>query len=268
MALVPGNPLENAVYDLRIETTPRAVTAGKPARFRFNVTHPVTRSPVTEFAVVHDRPFHLFVVSQDMRHFFHVHPEQDKDGVFAIDLTLPEPGYYKLYSDFLPLGGGPQVIGRPLVTARYDGDIMSSLAKLKPDYNTPKTVDGMIVGVEIEASELVAGKDFKLKFKLTDQATGEPVKDLEPYLGAWGHALILSGDMVEYIHAHPEELVPEEAERATLRGGPEVTFDGLFPKPGHYRVWAQFFRRGTVTTVPFTFYVARLGETIGRAPKW
>jgi hypothetical protein len=31
------------------------------------------------------------------------------------------------------------------------------------------------------------------------------VTDLQPYLGAFGHALILSEDMRDYVHSHPFE---------------------------------------------------------------
>ena len=66
---------------------------------------------------VHERPYHLFVISQDMAHFQHIHPEQRPDMTWAIDVMLPKPGYYTVLSDFLPSGGASQLISRPLVTA-------------------------------------------------------------------------------------------------------------------------------------------------------
>ena len=40
-----------------------------------------------------------------------------------------------------------------------------------------------------------------------DEKTGEPVKNLQRYLGAFGHAMMLSEDMTEHVHAHPEEML-------------------------------------------------------------
>ena len=40
-----------------------------------------------------------------------------------------------------------------------------------------------------------------------------------------------------------------------LRGGPDVTFDGLMPRPGRYRAWTQFRRNNTVHTFSYTFTV-------------
>ena len=52
--------------------------------------HPLTGEPVTEFAEVHDKLFHLFIVSRDMTQFFHEHPVLEKDGSFTIEHTHPD----------------------------------------------------------------------------------------------------------------------------------------------------------------------------------
>jgi hypothetical protein len=263
MALVPGTALDAADYRLELTTAPRAVEAGRPARFQFAIFHPVTGAPVRDFAVVHDKPYHLFVVSQDFTHFDHVHPEQGPDGAFSIDLTLPKPGYYRLYSDFLPAGGGPQVIAQTIVTARFDGDIVSSLARLEPDRSLSKVVDRTVVELRIDPAELVAGRIVPLTFHLSDRTSGLPVNDLERYLGAWGHALVLSEDGIEYIHAHPAEPLPDlettlKGGATPPRGGPDVTFEALVPKAGQYRIWLQFQRQGRIATAWFTVGVRPL----------
>ena len=38
-------------------------------------------------------------------------------------------------------------------------------------------------------------------------------------------------------------VIPPGADLEKLRGGPDVTFEGLMPKPGRYRAWTQFRRR-------------------------
>jgi hypothetical protein len=100
-----------------------------------------------------------------------------------------------------------------------------------------------------------AGKLIPLTYRLTDSRTGEPVRDLEPYLGAWGHTLILNADQSDYLHVHPSEMLSAIADRATLRGGLDVQFKAMFPAPGDYRIWTQFQRAGRVTTVTFTVRV-------------
>jgi hypothetical protein len=248
MALVPGDPLDAREYLVDVKTTPQAVSAGQPVHLSFLVRDPETRTTVRSFATVHDKQFHLFVVGHDLEHYDHLHPEMQADGSWTIDVTLPKPGYYKLIADFLPLGGTPQVLPRLLVTAA-PGDLTASRASLK-DEGLRKTAGSMSVALALPQDGLVAGRDETLVYHITDAKTGRPVTDLEPYLAAFGHTLVLSEDTLDYVHAHPVELLPETVEVAA--GGPDLTFKARLPKPGRYRLWTQLKRGGVVTTARFT----------------
>ncbi|HKP85055.1 MAG TPA: heavy metal-binding domain-containing protein [Blastocatellia bacterium] len=258
MTLVPVNPEIPDDFDLRLEATPKTPEAGKRVRLRFSIFNPRTGEQVKQFQIQHDKLFHLFIVSQDLTEFQHIHPTFEPDATFAIETTLPRPGHYKVYSDFYPEQGAPQVLQRNLVTAGYESDLASSRARLTPDASLTKTVDGMKVELKIEPQVIIAGQPATLKYHLTDAKTGEPVKDLLPYLGAWGHTLILSEDQSDYVHSHPEEVVAESANRAKIQGGPDVTFGAFMPRPGNYRIWTQFQRGESLTTVSFTVRAEQL----------
>jgi hypothetical protein len=159
----------------------------------------------------------------------------------------------------MPVGGGPQMIGSPLVTAGFDGDIAASLPSLTPDTSWAKTVNGVKVELQLDPSKLLSGEEIDMPIHFTDEKTGEPVKNLQRYLGAFGHAMMLNDDMSEHVHAHPEQML--EGTNVTSGGGPDLVFHALFPKPGHYRIWLQFLRNDVLSTVPFTVRVWRLGET-------
>jgi hypothetical protein len=258
MTLVRTRRPEVTEYDLKLVTDPAVVKAGKKFHLRFLIKHPKTGQTVKDFNIVHDMPFHLFVVSQDLNYFSHIHPTQQKDGSFAIDTALPKPGPYLIYCDIFPVGAMPQVIHRSLVTAGFDGDLFSTQARLVPDKVLKKTLDGVKFELKLNPIEPVGGRPATLKYHLSDERTGEPVKDLQPYLSAWGHTLILSEDATDYIHSHPTEIIPEGANRAVILGGPDASFDTFFPRPGRYRIWSQFQRAGKLTTVSFTINVRRL----------
>ena len=260
MDLVAGSPITMPDFDLHVETTPRVVRAGQPTKFTFSVHHPLTGAQAKDFALMHDKLFHLFIVSRDMRDFAHVHPQHHPDGSFTIEHTLPRPGHYVLFSDFLAMGGGAQVATTPIVTAGVDTDLISAAAKLTPDMPWVKTVDGVKVEILNPPSEILGGEETDFIFRFTNAAANAPITDLERYLGAFGHMLILSEDMTEYVHAHPrEETQPDPSAPPT--GGPEVLFDALLPKPGRYKAWLQFQRGGKLSTVSFTFAAPRPGET-------
>jgi hypothetical protein len=259
MTLVPGDPMATADYSLKVTTEPKIVKAGQPIKFHIEVFHPLTGERVKEFGEVHDRLFHLFVVSRDMTQFAHIHPTLEKDGSLTVEQTLPVPGQYVLFSDFMPVGGGPQLITTPITTAGFDGDIASSWPNLKADSTFTKSVDGVKVDMQIEPSKLVAGEEADIPIHFTDEKTDAPIKDLQRYLGAFGHGMLLSEDMTEHVHAHPQEML--EGTDIKDGGGPDLVFHALFPKPGHYRIWLQFQRKDVLSLVIFTVRVSRPGET-------
>jgi hypothetical protein len=253
--IVPGVPED---FDLKIECTPKAPKVNEKVRLRFSVFNPRTGEQVRQFNIMHEQLFHLFVVSADMTEFQHIHPDIQPDGSFVIETVLPVAGPYKLYSDFYPNDGTPQVLQRGLVTAGFSNDLLAAQASLTPDTSLTKVADGMKIELKLEPPELIAGQPVELKYHMTDAKTGEPVKDLVPYLGAWGHTLILSEDQSDYVHSHPEEDLPPGVDATTLRGGPEVIFSALIPRAGSYRIWTQFLRGGRLTTVSFTVQARRL----------
>jgi hypothetical protein len=262
MALVPGDPFDTREYSLDLTTVPAAVKAGVPVTLYLTVRHPGTNALITGYEIVHEKRYHLFVVSRDMEFFAHIHPEQLPDGRWMIQVTLPKPGDYRILSDFLPTGGSPQFVGRTLETVDFAGDLESQIPHLTPDTDVAKSVGSVTAHLELEPSTLVEGQFGHLAFTLTDAKTGRPVTDLQPYLGAFGHALILSEDMRDYVHSHPFEDIDGISKGL---GGPTVTFEGYMPKAGRYRAWSQFQRNGEVITIPFTVNVLTLDQAYGNS---
>jgi hypothetical protein len=222
-------------YRLHLTVSPPQTPAGKPVELRFELIDPRTGRRATSFELVHEKLFHLFLVSADLQHFVHDHPVAGADGVFRFRTTLPEPGIYRLLGDCYPAGGTPQLLPAYLTTAGYDKSIASSTVHPAPDLN-PKQAENVSVSLRMDPPEPIPGKKTMLFFKL------EPGEGLEPYLGAWGHLLAVSDDLVDSIHEHP----------IYANGGPEIQFNVFFPREANYKVWVQFQRRGVVDTASFT----------------
>src|SRR5262249_7087772 len=111
-------------------------------------------------------------------------------------------------------------------------------------------------GLTIEPPKPVAGRPTRLTYEIADAATGLPVKDLEPYLGAWAHTVVLREDVSDFAHSHAPIAPGVSLDR--LAGGPALSIGVVFARPGRHRVWTQFQRRGVVVTVPFDVSVSRL----------
>src|SRR5207342_1499442 len=93
----------------------------------FRVLHPVTGEPVRRFEIIHEKLFHLFLVSQDLEYFSHEHPTLTAGGWFRLRTRLPKPGTYRLLADFDPTGATPQLAARTFSTAGWDVPLSQSI---------------------------------------------------------------------------------------------------------------------------------------------
>ena len=173
MRLVPVAAEAPGRYILETETIPAALNAGKRGRLKLRVRHPGrAATPCRRFIDVHEKLFHLFVVSHDLQHFEHIHPTLAADGSFEIDVTLPRAGAYQLYADFLPDGGTPQLLQRTLLTAGFIGDPDNVRARLQPDV-AEKSDRGIIVKLQLSAGDgLIAGRQEMFRLRLSDATSG------------------------------------------------------------------------------------------------
>src|SRR5260370_31807858 len=114
MKLVAGIPAP-VEYSMDLKVTPPAPRPLQPTRFEFTVRDPWKERPVTKFQIVHEKLFHMFVVSQDMKFFLHNHPTFQEDGSFRYDLALPTPGMYRILGDFYPDGSTPQLFAKTVL---------------------------------------------------------------------------------------------------------------------------------------------------------
>lgn len=239
MDLVPIPPPRIGEYrlDIVLHRAPRRGLAG----MQFTVREPDTNRKVTDFAILHEKTFHLFIVSRDLAYFAHVHPEPRPDGTFLLKHPLP-PGEYMVLADFLPSGGSSQMVQRAIISPGPRPVARSTRLELRP----VAVVEG--VRFELEAEGVKAGGEACLTFTLTDAKTGASITDLEPFLGAPAHMLIVRADLTDAIHGHPEE---------TSTSGPTVTFHPLMPADGLYKVWIQVQRGGKVITAPFVLQAGK-----------
>ncbi|MBI4906532.1 MAG: hypothetical protein HY820_23085 [Acidobacteria bacterium] len=240
MKLVAGIA-DSAEYPVRLKLSPRVAQPGKPVGMTFTVEHPKTAATVKNFEVVHEKLFHLFLISEDLSFFAHEHPEPQSSGEFTFRTALPKPGAYRIATDFYPAGGTPQMVVSTLFVAGKAG----VKAPLKADVH-PQQAANIRVSMTSEPPQPLAGFKTLLFFTL-ESTTGAPLK-LEQYLGAWGHMLAGSEDLIDLVHTHP----------FIADGGPKVQFNMIFPREGIYRVWVQFQNNGVVNTSAFNVPVQQL----------
>lgn len=225
---------------------------------------------VTDLQIMHEKPMHLIVVSDDLAEFFHIHPEAQPDGSYKVPYAFKNGGKYKLYADFYPVKDF-QVI--KIFDLSVTGGEIRDREEIKPDAKFEKTVEDLRV-LMIPEGTLEANKQLMLNFLVFDARTNQPVTDLQKYLGETAHFVIINKDLNEFVHAHPmsRDNVKNEsgAEHEHQTNNSEHSHDNKlmgqmaestvsahvsFPKAGIYKIWAEFQRNGKVTAVPFVVNV-------------
>jgi hypothetical protein len=237
MKLKSGIP-EPIEFPMDLKLTPRAPRAGAKTQLEFTVRDPQNDRQIEHFEIVHEQLFHLFVVSRDLQFFRHDHPVFGEDAKFRYDLAFPKPGLYRLLADFYPEGATPQLIAKTVIVP---GEPPLPAPVLTRDYSTKET-ENLRVSLVTDPPQPIAGTKTMMFFHL------EPADGIEKYIGAWGHMLAASDDLIDMIHTHP----------FIADGGPEMQFNVYFPREHTYRIWVQFQRKGVVNTAQFDIPVQDL----------
>ncbi len=256
-------------FKVDFKTEPGQIQAGAPATLVFTVKDSKS-SVVKDLQIVHEKPMHLLIVSKDLAEFYHVHPEPSSDGSYRVQHTFPNGGDFKLYADFTP-PNAKQVVER--IDVKVAGTERAKVA-LVADKKLEKSVDGLKLTMKPSA-KIEAGQEVTLDFAAFDAATGKPATDLQNYLGELAHFVIISEDLVDFVHAHPmakgEKMDGmkmdgnkkekdhnadghshgKDPKNANKPSAYEVSAHTAFPRAGIYKLWAQFQRGGKIISVPF-----------------
>lgn len=232
----------NAKFKVDFKANPTTIETGKQTELVFTVKDS-SGATVKDLQIVHEKPMHLLIVSDDLAFFDHIHPLPQSDGTLKVPFTFPEGGNYKLYVDYTPKDEH-QLIDR--IDLKVSGKERVKQALIE-DVAPSKTVESLKV-VMASSKTLRAGDELMLNFTVTDAKTDKPVKDLEKYLGEYAHFVVISEDTTQFLHVHP---------MANSKGSESTTVMAhtKFPKAGLYKLWAQFQRGGKVITVPFVVNV-------------
>jgi hypothetical protein len=159
-------------------------------------------------------------------------------------------------------------------TGDDSGAVESAMTTGDSSLPTPaisKLADGGTMAWARDSTKLKSGVPMMLKFRVIDR-DGNPVKDLEPYMGMAAHAVIVRSDFSVFAHVHPSGSVPMASlmlvsADSTNPGGhsgmvmagtpiaPEVSIPYGFPRAGDYRLFVQVKRRGQIETGAFDVHV-------------
>lgn len=209
--------------------------AGEAGQVRFTIEDYRGR-PVTDYIVEQDKQMHVYVVRDDLAVFRHVHPQLQPDGTWTGNLTLPEPGDYRLVTEFVARdegGNGDHIV---LGAERSVPGAWQPVA----DPVAAQTPAAWVVDAEVLAPPAV-GRDQTLRIRLSRD--GEPV-DLGQYLGTSAHLTGFHRETGAVVHMHPL------GEPARTDAGTDLTFHTELPAAGDYLLFLQVRVDGFLHTIP------------------
>lgn len=244
-------------YEMEVTSKPAGIDPNQPAIFKYIVKNDKDEV-LKNYSVVHEKIMHFIVVRRDLQYFQHLHPTFDKaTGEYTIAVTFPADGPYRLFPDFTPAKSedNPEQLTVTLNTDVNVGDMGKYKAQaVTPDTENAKNVNDYKVSYNLP-NELKAEKEFS--YNLAVEKNGKPVTDLENYLGALGHGVILSEGDLDFIHTHAGEVGQGDSakmdhgamtmEKETTKG-PKIDFSTTLPEKGVYKIFTQFQHEGKIIT--------------------
>jgi hypothetical protein len=261
------------------------------AESRWHLRRPDT--VMTEIIPDHGHLMHLFLVREpQMDRIYHLHPQQEQADpeTFVESFAGVESGQYKVFADIVRASGFPDTMVADIVIPETKGEALTgddSDAAAQPltwegaGKRTAPLAGGARMVWERDSGPLASSQLLWFRFHVED-AAGQSVTDLEPYMGMALHAEFIASDFSVFAHVHPDGSVPMAAlnladsalrvkadktatvpmagmDMSAVGSGAfpseelpaELSFPYGFPKAGLYRILVQVRRQGKVETGVF-----------------
>lgn len=212
-----------------------------------------------DFVADHGHLMHLFVMSPQLDRLWHLHPREVASGSFEHQLPSLPAGSYEMFADLVHASGVSETVTAQLTTTGVAGAPLGADDSAWSDRDRPAT---KIVWVR-DDTPLATKRLTIFTFRVEDER-GEPVRDLQLYMGMPGHAIFVRRDRQVFAHVHPSGSAPMAAielamplTSSTSHTGHDatppstVTFPYGFPEPGDYRIFVQVKRAGEIVTAAF-----------------
>ena len=179
----------------------------------------------------HTRRIHLLIIDDSLTDYYHEHPVETKTpGEFAFTFHPKNGGRYTVWADIVPTASGNQEYSRAEIM------VPGTAAPMRPTLNQTTTVEGYRFDLSLpDQAKLTAGQATMVKVMVTD-SQGQPVKTLEPVMGAFAHGVGFDAALSGVTHVHPMGKEPREAGD---RGGPELEFHLLPEQAGYLKFYVQ-----------------------------
>ena len=165
-----------------------------PGAHQLDLTITTDAGPVTSYDVSHEKQLHMMIVDHSLTKYMHVHPEMSADGTWSVPVDFPTAGFWRVVVDF-QVDGKKVALGTDVVV----GQATMTMANLTAESRI-STAGPYVATISGDTAH-----EASRPLKVTITRDGNPVAEIEPYLGAVGHLVGFSAGGLGYVHMHAND---------------------------------------------------------------
>lgn len=212
--------VQNELYDVRVETNPKALTVEVEAKVRVRVTQNGKPVDIGETG----RLLHVMIVSANLRDSYHtLSPVSEGNGIYSVDHVFTQPGQYRIWTE-LDDTAAPQRHDQNAEQIAYaDVTVTGAPSNTSSLIESNETTIGSY-RIKLLTPQVQAGKPSTIRIEVRDN-TSKSVELYahEPFL------YFMSGENFSFFrHGHG----------VTLPDG-SAGLENTFPQAGRYVWWLQ-----------------------------
>src|SRR5256885_15221760 len=95
-SVIKSEKFHSSLFNVNMASEPGDVGVDQPVKLTFAINDSSGKL-ISDLAIVHERPAHLLIVSDDLAYFNHIHPEPNSYGTFTVETSFPSAGKYLLF---------------------------------------------------------------------------------------------------------------------------------------------------------------------------
>lgn len=224
-------------YYLKFNADLNELRSGENLTLFFSVKDKEDETKLVKLETVHEKKAHIIIVSNDLEYFNHIHPTQENNDDYSVQLNFPFGGKYKLFVEYQPEDSEK-------ITDSFNLSVEGN-EKAKTQYNKAKLFfSEKDLSVKLlNTTEIKSDTDSHLPVEIIKDGKNISTTKLDNYLGEKAHAIMIGLTDKKLLHVHP--MVINDMLYLHLN----------FSGSGFYRLWVQFQLDGSLYTADFVLDV-------------
>lgn len=234
-------------YAIKFNTNLNKIIAGEKTKLLFSPRIKGDESNIIKLETFHEKEAHIIIVTDDLEYFSHLHPVNEGNGNYSVEINLPFGGKHAMFIEYKPLGSDK-------IIERFDLNVEGREKSKAVFKNKNHLFKDQSVSVILQnAEDLYSGKEIHLPVVILKDSKEHNAANLDNYLGEKAHAVLIGIENSDFLHVHPMVI------------NNQLNLHMNTDKSGYYRLWLQFQIDGTLSTADFVLEVKPSGHLMGQS---